>query len=233
MFQRKIMKPELTNGAPPGAIPSHHPSGWIQRHIFTGWFQHCIRFTKPTNEDSAVLAFDGHYSHTRNLDVTDMARENHLSFVCFPPHSTHRIQPPGVAFMWPFKTCYTQKTNTWLRNYPGRIVTHYQITGLMGKASLGLPLPEQLWTVHNAGIFPMNEHVFREHDFIIQEAETTAAEGQSSTSQADTEGSTGSPSTFVHTSVRCPHFRTQRQNVQKNKGMEQQFLWAVSRIETG
>jgi hypothetical protein len=35
------------------------------------------------------------------------------------------------------------------------------------------------------GIFPVNEHVFRKHDFIIHVAEATAVKGQSSTLQAD------------------------------------------------
>jgi hypothetical protein len=39
------------------------------------------------------------------------------------------------------------------------------------------------------GIFPMNRHVFRENDFTIQEAKITTVEGQSSTSQANTDRS--------------------------------------------
>jgi hypothetical protein len=121
------MKPELMDGALPGAI-SCHPSGRIQQHIFTQWFQHSLRFSKPTNEDPAVLVFDGHYSHTINLDVTDMARENHVSLACLPPHSTHRMQ--NVAFTRPFKTCYTQEIGTWLRDHPGRVVTYCQVDGM-------------------------------------------------------------------------------------------------------
>jgi hypothetical protein len=105
IFSRKNMNPELMAGA----ISYCHPPSWIQQHSFTQWLQHLLSFAKPTNEDPAVLVFDGHCSHTRNLDVIDMARENHVSLVCLPPHSTHRMQPLDVAFMRLFKTYYTQE----------------------------------------------------------------------------------------------------------------------------
>jgi hypothetical protein len=69
IFAIKIMKPELIDGAPPGTISSCDPSGWIQQHIFTERFQHCLSFAKTTNEDPAVLVSDGNYSHARNLEV--------------------------------------------------------------------------------------------------------------------------------------------------------------------
>jgi len=48
VFPRKFMKPEVMNGTPPGSIHAFHPSGWIQREIFTQWFIHFIKHTKPT-----------------------------------------------------------------------------------------------------------------------------------------------------------------------------------------
>jgi len=42
------MKPELMNDTPPGPIHACHFSGWIQSEIFTQWFPHFIRHTKPT-----------------------------------------------------------------------------------------------------------------------------------------------------------------------------------------
>ena len=49
VFPRKYMKQELMNGStPPGSNHVCHSSGWIQRVIFTHWFLHFIRDTKPT-----------------------------------------------------------------------------------------------------------------------------------------------------------------------------------------
>jgi hypothetical protein len=74
IFLRKNMKPELMEGEPPVAISSCLPSGRIKQHFFTERFQHFLSFAKPANEDQAVLAFDVHYSHSRNMDVIDIAR---------------------------------------------------------------------------------------------------------------------------------------------------------------
>jgi hypothetical protein len=44
VFPKKNMKQELMNGAPVGSISTCHPSGWIQKDIFTKWFDHFLRF---------------------------------------------------------------------------------------------------------------------------------------------------------------------------------------------
>jgi hypothetical protein len=90
------MKPELLDGAPPGNIAGCHTSGWIQLVLFTQWFHNFISFVKHSEEDAVVLVVDGHYTHTRNIGIIDLARENVVSIVCVPPHSTDRMQP----FTW-------------------------------------------------------------------------------------------------------------------------------------
>jgi hypothetical protein len=69
VFPRKNMKEELMDGAPAGSISACYPSGWIQIHIFTQRFDHFVTFVKPTVDDPAVLILDGHYSHTKNIDI--------------------------------------------------------------------------------------------------------------------------------------------------------------------
>jgi len=86
VFPRKYMKPELMNGTPPGSIHAHHPSEWIQNEIYSQWFLHFIKHTKPTKEDPFILIPDGLYSHTRNLEVIILARENHVDI--FASHLT-------------------------------------------------------------------------------------------------------------------------------------------------
>ena len=48
VFPRKCRKPEVMNGKLPGSIHACHPSGRIEREIFTQWFIHFIKHTKPT-----------------------------------------------------------------------------------------------------------------------------------------------------------------------------------------
>jgi len=122
------------NGTPPGSIHACHPSGWIQSEIFSQWFLHFIKHTKPTKEDPIILVLDRHYSQTRNLEVITLARENRVDNICLPIQSSHKMQPLDKAFMGPLKTFYCQEIKKWLRSISGRVVTVYQIGEFFGNA---------------------------------------------------------------------------------------------------
>jgi len=109
VFTRNNMKEELMSGSQPGSIHACHLSGWIQSEIFSQWFLHFIKHTKPTKEDPVILVLDGHYSQTRNLTVITLARENHVDIICLPPYSSHKMQTLDKAFMGPLKTFWCQE----------------------------------------------------------------------------------------------------------------------------
>jgi len=96
------------DGAPAGSISSCHPSGWIQTDIFTKWLDHLVHFLKPSADDPVLLIVDGHYSHTKNLDVVDKARKHSVAIVSLPLHSTHKMLPLDVGFMKPLKILCTR-----------------------------------------------------------------------------------------------------------------------------
>jgi len=84
------------DGAPAGSFAACHPSGWIQTDIFTKWFDYFVHFIKPSADDPVLLIVDGHFSHTKNLDV-DKVREHSVAIVSLPPHSKHKMQPLDVG----------------------------------------------------------------------------------------------------------------------------------------
>lgn len=177
IFPRKNMKIELMNGTPPGCQYACHISGWIQQDIFVQWLRHFINYTKPSSEDPVVLILDGHYSHTRNLEVINVARENFVNIVCLPPHSTHRMQPLDVAFMSPFKTFYAQEITNWLRLHPGRVVTTYQIGELFGKAYVRAATMETAINgFKKTGMFPPDRNVFKDYEFAAEMNEARQGE---------------------------------------------------------
>ena len=75
-----------------------------------------------------AVILDGHSTHTKNLELIDLARENGVVMLCLPPHCSHRMQPLDVRFMKLLSTCYDQEIEKWLGNNPGRTVTTFQIT---------------------------------------------------------------------------------------------------------
>jgi hypothetical protein len=103
------MKEELIDGAPAGSIAVCHPSGWIQTDIFTKWFDHFVHFIQPSADDPVLLIADGHYSHTKTLDVADKAREHSFTVVSLLPHSKHKVQPVDIGFMTSLKQIMHKK----------------------------------------------------------------------------------------------------------------------------
>jgi len=119
------MKPELMHGTPPGSIDACHPSGLTQSEIFTQWCLPCIKYTKPINKDPVIWVADGHYSHTRNLEVINLARENRIDIICLPPHNRHKRQPLDKVCMEPLKTFYSQEIEIELSSNLGWASRHH------------------------------------------------------------------------------------------------------------
>lgn len=166
IFPRQRMKIELQDGAPPGTAFACHPSGWMQTEIFSEWFDHFLKFAKPSEADPVLLILDGHATHTKNLDFIEKARMNHTKVICLPPHCSHKMQPLDVSFMGPFNTYYVQAIERFLRNNPGRQVTQYQVSRLLGEAFLNAAVPTiAVKGFRKCGIVPINRDVFSDLDF--------------------------------------------------------------------
>lgn len=168
------MKAELLDGTPPGTVAATHPSGWIKLPIFTDWMRHFIGIVKPTKEEPVVLILDGHFSHTRNMTLIDVARDAGVIIVCLPPHSTHKLQPLDVAFMAPFKKAYSNEIENWLDAHPFRAITVYQVGGLFGRAYMRVATVETAVNgFAKCGIHQFDKLKFGTADFIVESEEST------------------------------------------------------------
>ncbi|KAJ8972235.1 hypothetical protein NQ317_017559 [Molorchus minor] len=172
IFPRSRAKPELLDDAPPGSTAHYHTSGWMQKEIFLSWFDQFISFSKPSKEHPVLLLLDGHTTHTKNLDVIDKAREKGVVLLCFPPHTTHRLQPLDVSFMAPLSTYYSSEVQRWMQQHPGRPVTIAQIGKLFGTAYMkAASVQTAVNGFRKTGIHPLNPEIFP--DWMYEPAETT------------------------------------------------------------
>lgn len=166
IYKRKRMKPELTNGGPPGAVYSCQDKGWMSNEGFITWLKHFITFVKPTKENTLVLVLDGHITHTKNLDAINMARDAGVVMVSLPPHCTHRLQPLDVAFFGPFGKYYDEALRMWMREHVGRPVTTWQVAEILnvayGKAA---SVQNAVSGFRKSGLWPLTMDVFQDSDF--------------------------------------------------------------------
>ena len=169
IFARKRMKEELKDGAPPGTAFYCNDSGWMKLDVFTVWFDHFLSFVKPSQEDPALLILDGHLSHTKNLSVIEKARSNFVTILCLPPHTTHKLQPLDVSFMYPLNHYHDQALEKWL-THPGRVVTVFQISQIFNESYMQACTPlNAINGFKKTGIFPYDPDVFTDIDFAAAE----------------------------------------------------------------
>jgi hypothetical protein len=151
---------------------------WISPHLpslgvdtekdFFQWFLHFIKHTKLTKEEPVILVLDGHYSHTSNLEVIALARENNVDIICLPPHCSHKMQPLDKAFMGPLTTFYCQEMEKWLHSHPGQVIIMYQTGKLFGNAYKRAAMDEIVVNGFRAtGFFPCDKNILRPYDFPV------------------------------------------------------------------
>jgi len=76
----------------------------MQMEMFVRWLHHFLKHSGASLNNEALLILDGHATHTRNLEVIDMARAHGVTMLCLPPHCSHKMQPLDVGFMKPLST---------------------------------------------------------------------------------------------------------------------------------
>ena len=93
VFRRKRICNTLKMDAPAGTIFACTDSSWIDSDCFLMWLKHFSTSVNSSMENKHLLLLDGHASHTNNLEAIRLARDNEVTMLSFPPHTTHTMQP--------------------------------------------------------------------------------------------------------------------------------------------
>ena len=99
-FRRNRICNSLKTDAPAGTIFACTDSGWIDSDCFVMWLKHFIKSVNSSMDNKHLLLLDEHASHTNNniLVAIRLARDNVVTMLLFPPHTTHKMQPLDVSF---------------------------------------------------------------------------------------------------------------------------------------
>lgn len=127
---------------------------------FLDFLKHFIKHVKCSKESPALLILDNHVSHL-SIAGLDLAKENGLSVLTFPPHCSHKLQMLDVSVFGPFKKYVNTACDSWMTNNPGKTMNIYDIPGIVKHA---LPLactPNNITSgFRKTGIYPFNRNIF-------------------------------------------------------------------------
>jgi hypothetical protein len=155
-------KQSFLHGAPLGSQGSANQSGWMIESDFVLFLKHFIHHVQPSIERKVVLFLDNHNSHL-SITALDLARENGIIMLTFPPHCSHKLQPLDRSVFGPFKTYFNSFATNWMREHPGETM---QITNIAGLVGLAYPLattPSNILSGFRvAGISPFNRFIFND-----------------------------------------------------------------------
>ncbi|XP_063220582.1 uncharacterized protein LOC134529986 [Bacillus rossius redtenbacheri] len=166
VFPRVHFKQHMIKDAPAGTLGLATPSGWMNSELFIEVMKHFVRHTNSSKDSPTLLLFDNHESHL-SLEVINIARDNGVTIVTFPPHCSHRLQPLDVAVYKAFKSFYNAAVDTWMMQHPGNTLTLYDIAGIVKIAhERGLTPGNIMSGFRKSGIYPFDRHIFTDKDFL-------------------------------------------------------------------
>lgn len=107
-----------------------------------------------------------HGSHVFNLPFLKLMKENNVNLVCFPPHTTHWLQPADKTFSKSLKHSWTECGRSFIRKRGGkkpdrkeffeRFVPTWVKTASVETAQSGF---------RETGMFPVNDSLIPRHAF--------------------------------------------------------------------
>jgi len=166
IFPRIKMNQRLIHDAPLGTIGAASKSGWIDSSLFLQWFEHFVKRVKPSTNDQHLILLDGHISH-KSLPLIEAARSNGVTLLCFPPHTTHALQPLDCVFFGPLKKFYNQACEAFMLHNPGKRITDYDIASLFKNAySSAASLDKGETGFQSTGIYPLDRNAIPEYRYV-------------------------------------------------------------------
>lgn len=168
VFPRVNVRDFMYVGAPPGTVGVGHPkhSGWMTKENFVQFLNHFILHVKCSSEHKVLLLMDNHESHI-SLESLELAKNNGIVLLTFPPHCSHKLQPLDVSVYFPFQNAYNNAAQQWMVNHPGSPVTIYNVGEVIGKSFPLAFTPLNIISGFKvSGIYPFDKNRFTDADFL-------------------------------------------------------------------
>ncbi|GJQ68430.1 hypothetical protein Trydic_g20306 [Trypoxylus dichotomus] len=101
------------------------------------------------------------------MELVDLAQDNGVILLCFSPNCSRRMQPLDVTLMRSICFYYEEQVRMWMRSNPGKVVTLFQISTLIGAAFIHACTVESVLNrFRRIGIWPPDKTVSTDDDFL-------------------------------------------------------------------
>ena len=165
IFPRVHFKNYMLKDATAGSLGLAYPSWWMTGDLFAETLGHFIKFIKISKSNPGLLLMDNHISHL-SIEAIDMAKENGLCLLTFPPHFSHKLQPLDIGVYGPFKRYYSSFCDSWMTSNPGKPLSIYEVAELSGHAFHKAFTIENITSFRSSGIHPFNPDDFHNDAFL-------------------------------------------------------------------
>lgn len=166
VYPRQRLNDKMIDGAPVGSCAGVSPSGWMTGETFVHYWEHFIKHTKCSKERPVLVILDNHESHV-TPQTLQIAKDNGITLITLPPHTSHKTQPLDRTVFGPFKTVYNQAIDDFMTTHPGETATIYQIPKFVGNAFPVSFTPANIISGFKCtGIWPFDSTIFNSTDFM-------------------------------------------------------------------
>ena len=195
VFPRKNFKDFMMIGAPEGSLGLASGNGWMNCESFKKVIEHFIKFTNSSMEHQVILILDNHQSHL-SIAALELAKKNGVHIITLPPHTSHKTQPLDRSVFGPMKTYFNSAANSLMLQNTGKNITIYNMASLMNEAWTRAATPGNIMSGFRAsGIWPLNEHIFEDHEFLPSDVTDRLLNTEHSPSSTEATTSASSAST--------------------------------------
>lgn len=165
IFKGKYLWSEWTSSEGfPGTTYTATKNGWIESEAFEKFMSKSFIPMIKNKDEPSLLIYDGHSTHIQ-LSVIKKAKENNITIIKLPPHSSHLLQPLDLSVFKPFKDEWDKRMVKWQRTHVGQHLPKKDFSVIVGQVWKDMDSQIIKNGFKKAGIYPFNRNCIPENGY--------------------------------------------------------------------
>ncbi|XP_069114465.1 uncharacterized protein [Argopecten irradians] len=151
--------------APADTIWTFQERALMNEEIAEHWFR-SVFLKNCGPERPQLLLLDDHGSH-KSLTLLELAQQENIFILAFPPHTTHFLQALDRSVFFPFNKHYNRLCSEFRASAPCNLINKWTFSGIFRQAwEHGVTRENIISGFRGCGIFPLNPNSIPESAFL-------------------------------------------------------------------